>query len=62
MGLHQLDLFFSGALGLSKKQANDFGLLMHVLYSNPKVLYAPNNTQADDVISKVPPPCYTVTQ
>ena len=25
---------------------------MHVLYSNPKVLYAPNGTQADEVIDK----------
>ena len=29
------------------------GILVHVLYSNPKVLYAPNGTEVDDVIRKV---------
>ena len=44
---------FSDDLGLSKRQQKDLGLLIHVLYSNPKVLYAPNGTQADSVIQKV---------
>eukprot|EP00918_Siedleckia_nematoides_P057595 GHVU01125596.1.p1 GENE.GHVU01125596.1~~GHVU01125596.1.p1 ORF type:complete len:1296 (-),score=180.93 GHVU01125596.1:585-4472(-) len=41
-----------GDLGLTKKQQYDIGILVHVLYSNPKVLYAPNNTAADLVIKQ----------
>ena len=53
--IQKLSLPFCPAdyLGLSKRQQNDLGLLIHVLYSNPKVLYAPNGTQADEIIQKV---------
>lgn len=38
---------------MSNSQRFHVGILVHVLYSNPKVLYAPNNTEVDDVIRKV---------
>ena len=37
----------------SKHQKHDIGILVHLLYSNPKILYSPNGTQADEVIKKV---------
>lgn len=37
-------------LGMSSTQQHNIGILVHVLYSNPKVLYAPANTSADLVI------------
>lgn len=37
-------------LGLSKYQKEKVELLVHLLYSNPRVLYAPNNTAADQII------------
>ena len=40
-------------LPLTGKQKYDIGILMHVLYNNPKVLYAPNSTMADEIINKV---------
>ncbi|CAM1324270.1 ABCA2 (predicted) [Pycnogonum litorale] len=45
----QIDL---DEMKLSKSQREDVGILVHVLYSNPKVLYAPNNTAADKIIKK----------
>ena len=45
--------FPTADLPLTGKQKYDIGILMHVLYSNPKVLYAPNSTMADDIITKV---------
>ncbi|GAB1604923.1 ATP-binding cassette sub-family A member 2-like, partial [Argonauta hians] len=39
-----------GDLGMSITQQHNIGILVHVLYSNPKVLYAPANTSADNVI------------
>ncbi|KAG8190583.1 hypothetical protein JTE90_014059 [Oedothorax gibbosus] len=39
-------------LGMSKYQQEQVGILVHVLYSNPRVLYAPNNTAADEIITK----------
>ncbi|CAL1285567.1 unnamed protein product [Larinioides sclopetarius] len=39
-------------LGMSKYQQEQIGILVHVLYSNPKVLYAPNNTDADEIVIK----------
>lgn len=38
---------------MSKYQQEQIGILVHVLYSNPRVLYAPNNTDADKIITKV---------
>ncbi|XP_076818416.1 ATP-binding cassette sub-family A member 2-like isoform X1 [Clavelina lepadiformis] len=35
---------------LTWAQKHNLGLLLHVLTSNPKILYAPNNTQVDQVI------------
>lgn len=40
-------------LGLSQTQMNSIGMLVHALYSNPKVLYAPNNTAANNIMNKV---------
>lgn len=37
-------------LGMSSTQQHNIGILVHVLYSNPKVLYAPANTSADSII------------
>ncbi|UYV63452.1 ABCA2 [Cordylochernes scorpioides] len=39
-------------LGMSKYQMEKLGILVHVLYTNPKVLFAPNNTAADEIIKK----------
>ncbi|XP_021369630.1 ATP-binding cassette sub-family A member 2-like isoform X2 [Mizuhopecten yessoensis] len=39
-------------LGISRAQQDNLKILVHVLYSNPKVLYAPNNTAADKIIKK----------
>lgn len=38
--------------GLSKTQKYNLGLLVNLLYNNPKVLYTPNGTAADEVIKK----------
>lgn len=38
---------------MSKSQKEDIGILVYNLYSNPKVLYAPNSTAADKIIKKV---------
>lgn len=43
---------FSDDLGLTTTQKNNLGILLHVLYGNPKVLYAPNGTDADLIIKK----------
>lgn len=42
---------------LTSRQKYNLGVLIHVLTSNPKILYAPNNTQVDDVIRKVATSC-----
>ena len=47
------DFVVAGILGLTHKQKYDLGILVHVLYSNPRVLYAPNDTDADLVVQKV---------
>ncbi|XP_053393737.1 ATP-binding cassette sub-family A member 2-like isoform X2 [Mercenaria mercenaria] len=44
--------FDVGALGLNYKQRKNLKILIHVLYSNPKVLYAPNNTAVRTIIKK----------
>lgn len=54
MYIFNLLLFsFADKLGMSKYQQEQIGILVHVLYSNPRVLYAPNNTDADKIITKV---------
>ncbi|KAL8562888.1 hypothetical protein ACOMHN_004580 [Nucella lapillus] len=40
------------ALRMSSRQKEMLGIMTHYLYSNPKILYAPNNTAADEVIRK----------
>ena len=45
--------FRADDLGFKHHEQTELGILVHVLYSNPRVLYAPNNTQADAVIKKV---------
>ncbi|KAG1677979.1 ATP-binding cassette sub-family A member 2 [Nymphon striatum] len=47
--LHKLSL---DDLGMSTSQKEDVGILVYNLYSNPKILYAPNNTDADKIIKK----------
>ncbi|KAK3087439.1 hypothetical protein FSP39_005943 [Pinctada imbricata] len=39
-------------LGISVHQQNNLVILVHVLYNNPRVLYAPNNSAADQIIKK----------
>ncbi|CAC5402030.1 ABCA2 [Mytilus coruscus] len=48
-GIQHLDL---SDLDVSEAQQNHLKILVHVLFSNPKVLYAPNNTAADTIIIK----------
>jgi len=43
----------SDDLGFSETQLKSIGMIVHALYNNPKVLYAPNNTAAKLIISKV---------
>jgi len=43
----------SDDLGLSRTQLKSIGMLVHALYNNPKVLFAPNNSAATLIISKV---------
>ncbi len=38
---------------LTPGQRGHIAVLVHVLYGNPKVLYAPNDTEVDVVIQKV---------
>ncbi|ESP00897.1 hypothetical protein LOTGIDRAFT_81234, partial [Lottia gigantea] len=40
------------SIHLTSRQHKMMGIIVHILYSNPKVLYAPVNTSADDVIFK----------
>jgi len=40
-------------LGFSQTQLESIGMLVHALYNNPKVLYAPNNSAVNLIISKV---------
>lgn len=39
-------------LGFSQTQLKSIGMLVHALYNNPKVLYAPNNSAANLIINK----------
>ncbi|CAN7993624.1 unnamed protein product [Ixodes hexagonus] len=39
-------------IGISEYQKEQIGILVHVLYSNPKVLYTPNNTAANSIVEK----------
>uniref|UniRef100_A0A2R5LDX6 ATP-binding cassette sub-family A member 2 n=1 Tax=Ornithodoros turicata TaxID=34597 RepID=A0A2R5LDX6_9ACAR len=39
-------------IGVSEYQKEQIGILVHVLYSNPKVLFTPNNTAANLIIKK----------
>lgn len=41
------------SLGFTSKEQRNLGLLVHLMTSNPKILYSPVGTQADRVISKV---------
>lgn len=44
--------FNFGDLGLDGSQQKNLKILIHALYSNPKVLYAPNNTGVTTIIKK----------
>ncbi|XP_064616373.1 ATP-binding cassette sub-family A member 2-like [Liolophura sinensis] len=46
-GISQQDL---NELGFTATQQQNLGILLHLLYSNPKVLYSPNNTATDEII------------
>ena len=41
------------AMHLNNHQKKSLGLLLHVLFSHPKILYAPNTTDVNDLIDKV---------
>lgn len=41
------------SLGFTSKEQRNLGLLVHLMTSNPKILYAPAGTEADRVILKV---------
>jgi len=43
----------SDDLGFSQTQLKSIGMIVHALYNNPKVLYAPNNSATNLIISKV---------
>ncbi|XP_022085288.1 ATP-binding cassette sub-family A member 2-like isoform X2 [Acanthaster planci] len=40
------------ALHLTRHQKKSLGLLLHVLFSNPRILYAPNTTDVNELIDK----------
>jgi len=42
-------------LGLSQTQLKSIAMLVHALYNNPTILYAPNNSAVNTIISKVSP-------
>lgn len=41
------------SLGFTNKEQRNLGLLVHLMTSNPKILYAPVGTEVDKVILKV---------
>lgn len=41
------------SLGFTSKEQRNLGLLVHLMTSNPKILYAPAGSEADHVILKV---------
>lgn len=41
------------SLGFTSKEQRNLGLLVHLMTTNPKILYAPIGSQADRVIQKV---------
>lgn len=41
------------SLGFTSKEQRNLGLLVHLMTSNPKILYAPVGTEVDKVIMKV---------
>jgi hypothetical protein len=41
------------SLGFTSKEQRNLGLLVHLMTSNPKILYAPVGSEADRVILKV---------
>lgn len=45
------------SLGFTSKEQRNLGLLVHLMTSNPKILYAPAGSEADRVILKVRLPC-----
>ena len=49
----QLDRGDTHSIKLTKQQKKSMGLLLHVLFSNPRILYAPNTTDVNNLIDKV---------
>lgn len=41
------------SLGFTSKEQRNLGLLVHLMTSNPKILYSPVGTEVDKVILKV---------
>lgn len=41
------------SLGFTSKEQRNLGLLVHLMTTNPKILYCPAGSQADRVIQKV---------
>lgn len=40
------------SLGFTSKEQRNLGLLVHLMTTNPKILYSPIGSQADRVIQK----------
>lgn len=40
------------SLGFTSKEQRNLGLLVHLMTTNPKILYSPIGSQADKVIQK----------
>lgn len=43
------------SLGFTSKEQRNLGLLVHLMTTNPKILYSPIGSQADRVIQKAGP-------
>ena len=41
------------SLGFTSKEQRNLGLLVHLMTTNPKILYSPIGSQVDKVIQKV---------
>lgn len=43
------------SLGFTSKEQRNLGLLVHLMTTNPKILYSPIGSEVDKVIQKVSP-------
>ncbi|XP_072015894.1 ATP-binding cassette sub-family A member 2-like isoform X3 [Amphiura filiformis] len=56
----ELDRGDTHSIKLTKQQRKSMGLLLHVLFSNPRILYAPNTTDVNNLIDKASDLIYLV--